>query len=123
MNEYIIRMLIALLLAVFLLAQVRTVRGQPHRRRAFALAAAALLAFAAYNGSLATGMVIGPLLLLIAALGSVLLIGAIISLAVSLRRGEMRAQGDQVASYVREYREQRSHSQPQPDEDPSAEQR
>jgi small-conductance mechanosensitive channel len=123
MNEYLIRMLIALLLAVFLLAQARAVRGQPHRRRAFALAAAALLAFAAFNGTLATGMALGRLPLLLAALGALLLIGAVVSLAVSLRRGEIRQQSAQIAGYMREFREQRSHGQPRQDDDPNAEQR
>jgi heme A synthase len=120
MNPYLIRAIVALLLAVFLWAQSRAVRGQPHRRRAFALAAAALLAFAAFNGALATGMALGPLPLAIAALGAVLLIGAVVSLAMSLRRGETRQQSDQVAGYMREFREQQlRHSQP-PDDDPSS---
>ena len=107
MNSYIGRILVALLLAGLLWAQARASRGQPHRRRTFELAAAALLAFAAFNGSLAAGATFGALQLVVAAVGVLLLAGALVSFVLSLRSGELRERHDRVAAAAREYRERR----------------
>src|SRR2546421_11193296 len=107
MNSYILRALVALLFAAFLWAQARAAQGRPHRKRAFEMAAAALLALAAFNGSLAAGAAIGPLQLIVAAAGLALFVGAIVSLVLSLRHGEMREQSDKIASAAREDRERR----------------
>jgi hypothetical protein len=107
MNNYIVRTVVALLLAGLLWAQARASQGQPHRRRTFELAAAALLAFAAFNGSLAAGATFGTLQLAIAVIGVALLFGAAVSFALSLRSGELRDRHDRVIAAAREYRERR----------------
>lgn len=117
MNDFVVRMVVALLLAAFLWAQSRATRGQPRRSRAFAMAAGALLAFAAYNGSLAAGLSIGPLSLALAAVGLALFIGAIVALIGSLREGEMRSQGDRIADEARAYRERRAPGPPRGPDD------
>ena len=61
MDSYVVRMLVALLLGVFLVFQARGATAQPHRRRAFWLGAAALLMLAAYNGMLVLNATPGPL--------------------------------------------------------------
>lgn len=112
MNAFLVRMIVALLLAALLWAQARAARDRPHRRRAFELAAAALLAFAALNGSLAAGAEPGPLQLVIAAAGLALFVGSVVSTLQALRSGEMREQGERVAAAAREYRERRSDRRP-----------
>ncbi|HEX9439539.1 MAG TPA: hypothetical protein VF909_07655 [Roseiflexaceae bacterium] len=107
MNGYLIRVLVALALAGFLWAQARRVRDRPHRRRAFELGAAALLALAAYNGTLVAGVAAGPLQVAVAVVGVALFFGAVVSLLLSLRGGELREQRDQIAAAAREYRERR----------------
>ena len=104
MNGFFARVVIALLLAGLLWRQARAARDRPYRQRAFEMAAAALLAFAVFNGSLAAGAAIGPLQLIIAAAGVGLFLGSIVMLVLSLREGEMRGQRDRIASAAREYR-------------------
>ncbi|HJZ49991.1 MAG TPA: hypothetical protein VKE41_22605 [Roseiflexaceae bacterium] len=106
MEGYVVRALIALLLAVFLFVRARATTEQPHRRRAFILAAAALLAFVAYNGTLAAGGTVGPLQVGLAIAGMALFVGSIVSLLFSWRYGELRGEREQLAAAVREYREQ-----------------
>lgn len=113
MNGYLVRALVALLLAVFLFLQARSLGARPHRRRAFQLAGAGLLAFVAYNGALAAGAAIGPLQIAIAAIGVALFIGSIASLLFSLNAGEMRDQRAQIAAAAREYREKREEQREQ----------
>ena len=60
MNGYLTRAVVALLLAAFLFFQARAAAGQPHRRRAFRLGAAALLMLAVYNGALMTDATNAP---------------------------------------------------------------
>lgn len=108
MEESLIRALVALLFAAYLWAQARALPERTHRRQAFEMAAGALLAFAAFNGSLAAGATIGPLQLVIAAAGLALLAGAAIALVHSLSSGEMREQRDRIAAAAREYRERRA---------------
>jgi predicted benzoate:H+ symporter BenE len=108
MEGSLVRVLVALLFAAYLWAQARAIPERTHRRRAFEMAAGALLAFAAFNGSLAVGATIGPLQLVIAAAGLALLAGAAVALVQSLSSGEMREQRDRIAAAAREYRERRA---------------
>jgi hypothetical protein len=107
MSSSVIRVLAALLFAVLLWAQARAAHAQPHRRRAFSLAAGALLIFAAYNAAVAAGAQGGLLQTATAIVGLALLAGAMISLVASLRAGEMADQRDRVAAAAKEYRERR----------------
>lgn len=106
MDNYAIRALIALLLAAFLFFQARAAAGQPHRRRAFSLGAAALLALAGYNAALAAGAAIGPLQVGLAIAGMALFVGAVASLVLSYATGELRGGRERIAAAAREYREQ-----------------
>lgn len=107
MNGFIVRVLVALLMAAFLFVYGRALRDYPHRRRGYVFGGAALLCFAAFNGMLAAGGEVGPLQTIFALAGLALFIGAIVSLALSLRAGELRAEGDRVAAAAREFRERR----------------
>ena len=117
MNGFILRMIVALLFAAYLWAQARAVRDRPHRRRAFELAAGALLAFAAFNGMLAAGATVGPIELLFAAVGLGLFVASVVSVVLSLRGGEMRDQSDQIAAAAREYRARRTGEREPPDDE------
>jgi hypothetical protein len=107
MNSYLIRVLVALLLAVFLFVQSRGAAAQPHRQRAFRLGAAALLLLAAYNGAMTLDATNGPLQIGLAIAGMALFIGAIVSLLLSFRSGELRGERARIADAAREFREQR----------------
>jgi drug/metabolite transporter (DMT)-like permease len=107
MNSYLLRALIALLLAALLWAQSRSVRGQAHRRRAYLLAAGGLVAFAGYNASLAAGAQGDLLQVAMLVIGGALLIGAVVELARSFFAGELRAQRDEIAAAAKEFRERR----------------
>lgn len=107
MNSYLLRALVALLLAALLWAQTRNTAGQPHRRRAYLLAAGGLLAFTGYNASLAAGVAGGPIQIGILLIGGALLVGAVVELARSFFGGELRAQRDQFAAAAKEFRERR----------------
>ena len=106
-NGYFVRALLALGLAAFLWLQARGLRERPQRRRAFELAALALLALAALNGNLAAGYELGALQYLIAAISIALFIGAAVSLLLSLRSGEAGDQREQISAAAREYRQRR----------------
>lgn len=108
MNSYLVRALVALVIAGLLGAQARAAQGKPWRRRAYALAAGALLAFAADNAATAAGLGAGPIQIGLIILGIALLIGAGVSLARSMYAGEMRDQRDKIADAVQEYRERRA---------------
>jgi hypothetical protein len=108
MNGYLTRALIALLLAAFLFFQARSVGAQPHRQRAFWLAAAALLIFSAYNGALAARVALGPVLSGLAIVGMALFVGAFASLLLSFISGERRAERQRIIAAAREYRERRT---------------
>jgi drug/metabolite transporter (DMT)-like permease len=108
MDGYSVRMLVALLLGVFLVFQARGAVGQPHRRRAFWLGAAALLMLAAYNGTLVLNATPGPLHAGLAIAGMALFVGAIVSLVISLSSGELRGERERIATAAREYRERRT---------------
>jgi drug/metabolite transporter (DMT)-like permease len=108
MSSSIVRALAALVFAGLLWMQSRGVREQPRRRRAFELAAGALLALAALQFSLAAGVMFVPLLYATIAVGLVLLVAAVVAYISSFRDGEMRGQAERVADAVREYRERRT---------------
>jgi heme A synthase len=107
MNGSIARALAALIFAALLWMQARRTRDQPHRRRAFELAAGALLVLAALQGSLAAGMAFDALLYVMVAAVLVLLVAAVATLLSSFRSGEMRGQSDKIARAAQEYRERR----------------
>jgi len=88
--------------------RARVTIGQPHRRRAFMLAAVALLAFVAYNGVLAAGAAVGALPVAFAIGGLALFVGSVVSLVLSWSAGELRGERDRIAAAAREYREQRA---------------
>jgi drug/metabolite transporter (DMT)-like permease len=107
MDNYGVRALIALLLAVFLFVQSRGAAAQPQRRRAFWLGAAALLMLAAYNGTLLLDATPGPLQTGLAVAGMALFVGAVVSLVLSFSSGELRGERERIAAAAREFREQR----------------
>ena len=107
MNGYLTRALVALLLAAFLFFQARATAGQPHRRRAFRLGAAALLMLAVYNATLVLNATPVPLQIGLAIAGVALFIGAIVSLVLSFSSGELRGERERIATAAREFREQR----------------
>jgi drug/metabolite transporter (DMT)-like permease len=102
-----VRMLVALLLAVFLFFQARGAAAQPQRQRAFWLGAAALLMLAAYNGALVLNATSEPLQIGLAVAGMALFVGAIVSLVLSFSSGELRGERERIATAAREYRERR----------------
>jgi drug/metabolite transporter (DMT)-like permease len=108
MNSYLIRVLVALLLGAFLIYQARGAAAQPQRRRAFWLGAAALLMLAAYNGSLMLNATPGPIQTGLAIAGMALFLGAIVSLFLSFRSGELQGERERIATAAREFRERRT---------------
>ena len=111
MNGYLVRALVALALAAFLWAQSRGLRERPGRRRAFELAAAALLAVAGLNGSLALGAELGWLQALLTIASIALFVAAVATLVMSLRAGEATDQRERIADAAREYRDRREAQQ------------
>lgn len=107
MNGFAVRAFVALLFAAFLWLQSRASQHAPYRYRTFALAAAALLAFAALNGLLAFGMPFGPVPLLLVVVGLAFFGGSLVAVVQSLRDGEMREQRNRISDAVRVYHEQR----------------
>jgi hypothetical protein len=108
MDSNIARAAVALVLAALLWGQSRRAHAWPKRRRAFELAAGSLLALAVLNGTLALGGSFGAIQIVVAAVGALLLIGALVAFVDSLRNGEIRAQRDRVAAAAQEYRERRA---------------
>lgn len=108
MTDFVIRVIVILLVAGLLWMQARAARDQPHRRRGFELAAAALLTFAVFTGSLGVSQEIGVLQYVVGIAGLVLFAGAVVSLVLSLQSGEMRAQRDRMNAAAKEYRERRT---------------
>lgn len=108
MGGYIIRALVALVFAALLWAQARAAGGKPHRRRAYELAAGALLAFAGFNGALAAGVEAGAIQIAVVLVGVALMVGAGVELARSMYAGEMREQRERIAEAAKEYRERRT---------------
>ena len=108
MDSNIARAAVALVLAALLWVQSRRVGAFPKRQRAFQLAAGSLLALAAFNATLTLGGTFGALQIVVAAVGVLLLIGALVAFIDSFRNGEIRAQRDRVAAAAQEYRERRT---------------
>src|SRR4029453_15685158 len=107
MNGTIIRALVALLLAAIFWRRARGARGQPKRRRAFELVAAACLVFATLLGLTAAGVAYTPISIAFMAVAVALVGAAALSLLASFRGGEMGGQGDQIAQGPKENRERR----------------
>ncbi|HMO56275.1 MAG TPA: hypothetical protein PKA05_18510 [Roseiflexaceae bacterium] len=102
MNDGVIRVVIALVLAGVLFARGRAQRERPLQQRAHELAAAAMLAAAGYNMAVLGG---AELVAVIAAtLGGALFLGALVMLVLSLRAGERRDASAQVQSMADEFR-------------------
>jgi peptidoglycan/LPS O-acetylase OafA/YrhL len=108
MDSNIARAAVALVLAALLWVQSRRAHAWPKRRRAFELAAGSLLALAVLNGTLALGGSFGVIQIVVAVVGVLLLIGALVAFIDSLRNGEIRAQRERVAAAAQEYRERRA---------------
>lgn len=97
-----VRTLIALLLAAYLAFQARRAVDQPHRRRAFGLAAAGLLVLAIYNAAPAAGIANPTAIGAISLIGLALMIGAAVSYILALRAGEVAAQHRRFQAEMRE---------------------
>lgn len=107
MDGFIIRIIVLLVFAGLLGLQVRAAWNLPHRRRAFGMAAAALLVFAGYLLLEANGGVAGAFGTGLMVINFVLLGGALVSYILSARHGEMRRQYEQFASGMKDYRKRR----------------
>ena len=84
---FIIRIGFALVVAVILARQARGMVAQPHRRRAFWLAALGLLLFTAFNLTLAYNQPLGMIQNALAIGGFVLFVASFVSLFISFRSG------------------------------------
>ncbi len=106
----IIRIIIGMVIAGLLWAQARRASTQPHRRRAFMLAAGAVLLLTGYNIALAAGMGIGPLAWALMAVTAALFLGALASLVLAWRSGEELQQHNKFRDAMREKTEERERS-------------
>jgi hypothetical protein len=104
---FIVRTLIALLIVFILFYQARKLVGQPNRKRAFMLGAVALLCFTFFNVSISMSLEFGLLQQLTAVAGMALFIGAAISLVLSLRSGEHRADHARAAAQAQAFTQER----------------
>jgi drug/metabolite transporter (DMT)-like permease len=104
---FIVRTLIALLIVFILFYQARRLVGQPNRKRAFMLGAVALLCFTFFNVSISMSLEFGVLQQLTAVAGMALFIGAAVSLVLSLRSGEHRADHARAAAQAQAYTQER----------------
>jgi len=102
----LIRIFVALAFAALLVWQSRKVQERPNQRRAYLLAAVALLAVVALNASLFIGEV-GMLQLVVGAAAFLLLIAAAVFLLRAFRAGELRADAERANEMARAYRERR----------------
>ncbi|NOK58626.1 MAG: hypothetical protein GFH27_549279n432 [Chloroflexi bacterium AL-W] len=107
MDGYIVRIIVLLVFAGLLGLQVRAARNLPHRRRAFGMAAAALLVFAGHTLLEANGGAAGALGTALMIINFVLLGGALVSYILSARHGEMYRQYEQFAAGMKHYRKRR----------------
>lgn len=108
MNTYLVRALVALLLMILLWARARNIHAAPHRRRAFGFAALAFALFGLSNGIVAAGIDIGAFQIAIVGAGLSLFVGAVVSLTLALRGGELREQSERIAKAAHEYRDKRT---------------
>jgi len=104
---FIIRVLIALVIAFILFYQARQLVGQPNRKRAFILGGVALLCFTVFNASISLGVELGILQQLAALAGMLLVVGSAISLVLSLRNGEHRGDGERATAQAKAFTEER----------------
>jgi hypothetical protein len=102
---------IAVVLAAVLAAQARRLSGQPHRRRAFYLGAAALACFAAFNATLALAASAGAVQSALALAGVALFVGAAASLALSLTSGERAGDRGRIVAEAQAFRAEREADQ------------
>ncbi len=104
MNEWTLRLIVALIFAGILAYQARTTVGRPMTRRAYVLGATAFLAFAALNLALATGAEFGVIQIVLGILAVALLLSAVASLFIGARAGEMRRGQESAAKMVEEFK-------------------
>lgn len=104
MNEWTLRLIVALIFAGILAYQARTTVGRPMTRRAYVLGATAFLAFAALNLALATGAEFGVIQIVLGILALALLLSAVASLFIGARAGEMRRGQESAAKMVEEFK-------------------
>jgi hypothetical protein len=103
MND-ILRALVALLFAILLFWHSRTVASRPNQRRAYRLAAVAMLLVAALNAAGTQDM---TRQLVVGGAAFVALLAAAVFLVRGYFAGEMRADHRRAAEMAREYRERR----------------
>lgn len=101
MTNTVVRTLIALLIAAYLGFQATRASGQPHRRRAFGLAAVGLLVLAGYNLAVDSG-VNDTLAGLLSLVGLAFMAVAAVFYVLSWRGGEMTAQRQRFQSEMQE---------------------
>lgn len=107
MNEWVLRLIVALIFAGILAYQARAAIGRPMTRRAYTLGATAFLALAALNLALATGAGFGIIQIILGALAVGLLLYAVASLLMGARAGEMRRGQASAAKMVEEFKKRR----------------
>ncbi|MFQ3631120.1 hypothetical protein [Roseiflexus sp.] len=107
MNEWILRLIVALIFAGILAYQARTTVGRPMTRRAYVLGATAFLAFAALNLALATGAEFGLIQIVLGTLAVALLLSAVASLFIGARAGEMRRGQESATKMIEEFKNRR----------------
>lgn len=107
MNEWVLRLIVALIFAGILAYQARATVGRPMTRRAYTLGATAFLALAALNLALATGAGFGIIQIILGALAVGLLLYAVASLLMGARAGEMRRGQESAAKMVEEFKKRR----------------
>jgi hypothetical protein len=105
--DNLIRALVALLIACALYWHSRALAARPHQRRAYRLAAAAILLVAALNAALAAGAQGFELQLAVGGVAMLLLLGAAISFLLAFRAGELRPDARKAAEMATQYRERR----------------
>lgn len=102
-----IRIIVALVFAAVIFWQSRVVAGRPNQRRAYQLAAGAMLLVAGVNAAVAAGLQNFAVQI---ALGSAALVAMLAAAALLVRAymaGEMRAPNQRARAMAREYRDQR----------------
>lgn len=103
----IIRVAIAILIGGVLIMQARQMTGQPNRRRAFYLGAAALACFTVFNIGLGMGTGFGPMQQITAAAGVALFVASAVSLVLALRAGETAADRKRMAAELQAFSKER----------------
>lgn len=102
-----IRILVALVFAAVIFRQSRVVADRPNQRRAYQLAAGAMLLVAAINAAVAVGLQNLTLQLTLGGAAFLALLAAAVLLARAYFAGEMRAANQRAHDMARAYREQR----------------